>query len=52
MTILFLFVALHALVLIGVPVAIFLGLAGSLTILLFSPDSVISLAIRLFMCAG
>jgi C4-dicarboxylate transporter DctM subunit len=33
---------------IGVPVAISLGLAGSLTILLFSPDSVTSLAIKLF----
>ncbi len=48
MTILFLFVALFALMFIGVPVAISLGLAGSLTILLFSPDSVTSLAIKLF----
>ncbi|PRB81001.1 C4-dicarboxylate TRAP transporter large permease protein DctM [Pseudomonas sp. MYb185] len=48
MTILFLFVALFALMLIGVPVAVSLGLAGSLTIILFSPDSVGSLAIKLF----
>ena len=48
MTILFLFVALFALMFIGVPVAVSLGLAGSLTILLFSPDSVTSLAIKLF----
>lgn len=34
--------------LIGVPVGISLGLSGSLTILLFSPDSVRSLAIKLF----
>ncbi|MDM7857001.1 C4-dicarboxylate TRAP transporter large permease protein DctM [Thiopseudomonas acetoxidans] len=48
MTIGFLFVALFALMLIGVPVAISLGLAGSLTIIFFSPDSVSSLAIKLF----
>ncbi len=48
MTIFFLFVTLFALMFIGVPVAISLGLAGSLTILLFSPDSVTSLAIKLF----
>ncbi|MAM88353.1 MAG: C4-dicarboxylate ABC transporter permease [unclassified Hahellaceae] len=48
MTILFLFVALFALMLIGVPIAISLGLAGSLTILLFSQDSVSGLAIKLF----
>jgi C4-dicarboxylate transporter DctM subunit len=48
MTILFLFVALFALMFIGVPVAVSLGLAGSLTIILFSPDSVTSLAIKLF----
>jgi C4-dicarboxylate transporter DctM subunit len=34
--------------LIGVPIAISLGLSGSLTILLFSPDSVRSLAIKIF----
>ncbi|MGU2239634.1 C4-dicarboxylate TRAP transporter large permease protein DctM [Pseudomonas aeruginosa] len=33
---------------IGVPIAISLGLSGALTILLFSPDSVRSLAIKLF----
>jgi len=48
MTILFLFLALFALMFIGVPVAISLGLAGSLTIMFFSPDSVRSLAIKLF----
>ena len=34
--------------LIGVPIAISLGLAGSLTIMIFSQDSVRSLAIKLF----
>ncbi len=48
MTILFLFLALFALMFIGVPVAASLGLAGSVTIILFSPDSVRSLAIKLF----
>ncbi|MBU3825455.1 MAG: C4-dicarboxylate TRAP transporter large permease protein DctM [Candidatus Oceanisphaera merdipullorum] len=48
MTILFLFIALFALMFIGVPVAVSLGLAGSVTIMLFSPDSVRSLAIKLF----
>lgn len=48
MTILFLFAALFALMFIGVPVAASLGLAGSVTIILFSPDSVRSLAIKLF----
>ena len=48
MTILFLFVALFVLMFIGVPVAVSLGLAGSVTIMLFSPDSVRSLAIKLF----
>ncbi|MFC6335583.1 TRAP transporter large permease subunit [Pseudomonas sp. CCM 7891] len=48
MTILFLFVALFVLMFIGVPIAISLGLAGSVTIMLFSPDSVRSLAIKLF----
>ena len=33
---------------IGVPSAASLGLAGSITIMLFSPDSVRSLAIKLF----
>ncbi|WP_372875627.1 C4-dicarboxylate TRAP transporter large permease protein DctM [Pseudomonas sp.] len=48
MTILFLFILLFALMFIGVPVAASLGLAGSVTIMLFSPDSVRSLAIKLF----
>ncbi|NLY13520.1 MAG: TRAP transporter large permease [Gammaproteobacteria bacterium] len=48
MTILFLFLALFLLMFIGVPVAVSLGLAGSVTIILFSPDSVRSLAIKLF----
>jgi C4-dicarboxylate transporter DctM subunit len=48
MTILFLFILLFALMFIGVPVAASLGLAGSVTIILFSPDSVRSLAIKLF----
>ncbi len=48
MTILFLFFVLFLLMLIGVPIAVSLGLAGSVTIMLFSPDSVRSLAIKLF----
>lgn len=48
MTILFLFAVLFALMFIGVPIAVSLGLAGSLTIMLFSEDSVRSLAIKLF----
>lgn len=48
MTILFLFVALFALMLIGVPIAISLGLAGSLTIMFFSNDTVSGLAIKLY----
>ncbi|MCB4796579.1 C4-dicarboxylate TRAP transporter large permease protein DctM [Pseudomonas sp. NP21570] len=48
MTILFLFAALFALMFIGVPIAVSLGLAGSLTIMFFSQDSVRSLAIKLF----
>src|SRR5690606_3760069 len=48
MSILFLFVLLFALMFIGVPVAICLGLAGSMTIMFFSNDSGRSLAIRLF----
>lgn len=48
MTILFLFASLFVLMFIGVPVAISLGLAGSTTIMLFSQDSVRSLAIKLF----
>lgn len=48
MTILFLFVLLFALMLIGVPVAISLGLSSALTIMFFSPDSPRSLAIKMF----
>jgi C4-dicarboxylate transporter DctM subunit len=48
MTILFLFLLLFLLMFIGVPIAVSLGLAGSMTIMLFSPDSVRSLAIKLF----
>jgi C4-dicarboxylate transporter, DctM subunit len=48
MTILFLFLLLFVLMFIGVPIAASLGLAGSITIMLFSPDSVRSLAIKLF----
>ncbi|WPC05480.1 C4-dicarboxylate TRAP transporter large permease protein DctM [Pseudomonas benzenivorans] len=48
MTILFLFALLFLLMFIGVPIAVSLGLAGSMTIMLFSPDSVRSLAIKLF----
>ena len=48
MTILFLFFLLFLLMFIGVPIAVSLGLAGSVTIMLFSPDSVRSLAIKLF----
>ncbi len=48
MTILFLFVLLFALMLIGVPVAISLGLSSALTIMFFSADSPRSLAIKMF----
>ena len=48
MTIAFLFVALFLLMFIGIPVAISLGLSGAMTILIFSNDSVRSLAIKLF----
>lgn len=48
MTIIFLFVLLFALMLIGVPVAISLGLSSALTIMFFSPDSPRSLAIKMF----
>lgn len=48
MTILFLFVLLFVLMLIGVPVAISLGLSSALTIIFFSPDSPRSLAIKMF----
>ena len=48
MSILFLFAVLFALMFVGVPIAVSLGLAGSLTIMIFSEDSVRSLAIKLF----
>lgn len=48
MTTLFLFSLLLLLMLIGVPVAIALGLSSVLTILLFSPDSLASLTLKLF----
>lgn len=48
MTVLFLFLLLFVLMFIGVPIAASLGLVGSITIMLFSPDSVRSLAIKLF----
>ncbi|WP_106478433.1 TRAP transporter large permease [Phytohalomonas tamaricis] len=48
MTIAFLFVALFAFLFLGVPIAVSLGLSGALTILLFSEDSIRSLAIKLF----
>jgi len=48
MTIAFLFVLLFLLMFIGVPIAVSLGLSSALTILLFSQDSLQSLAIKLF----
>jgi C4-dicarboxylate transporter DctM subunit len=48
MTIAFLFVTLFALLLIGAPIAIALGLSSVATILLFSNDSLASLALKLF----
>ena len=48
MTIAFLFVTLFALLLIGAPIAIALGLSAVATILLFSNDSLASLALKLF----
>src|SRR5699024_11876958 len=48
MTILFLFVLLFALMLIGVPVAISLGLSSALTIMFFSPDSPRGLVVKMF----
>jgi C4-dicarboxylate transporter DctM subunit len=47
-TIAFLFVSLFALLLIGAPIAIALGLSSVATILLFSNDSLASLALKLF----
>ena len=51
MTIAFLFAALFALMFIGVPIAVSLGLSSTITILLFSNDSLKSLAIKLFATA-
>ncbi|MGV6989804.1 C4-dicarboxylate TRAP transporter large permease protein DctM [Testudinibacter sp. P80/BLE/0925] len=48
MTVIFLFICLFALMLIGVPVAVALGLSGSLIIIFFSQDSISSVAIKLF----
>jgi len=48
MTIAFLFISLFALMLIGTPIAIALGLSSVTTILLFSDDSLASLAQKLF----
>jgi len=47
-TIAFLFATLFGLLLIGTPIAISLGLASVLTILLFSDDSLASIALKLF----
>jgi C4-dicarboxylate transporter DctM subunit len=47
-TIAFLFVTLFVLLLIGAPIAIALGLSSVATILLFSNDSLASLALKLF----
>lgn len=51
MTILFLFVGLFVLLFIGVPIAVSLGLASALTILLFGNESLQSLSIKLFATA-
>ncbi len=48
MNTLFLFVVLFACMLIGIPVAISLGLASLLTILFFAKDSLASLALKVF----
>ncbi|MFC0309302.1 C4-dicarboxylate TRAP transporter large permease protein DctM [Gallibacterium trehalosifermentans] len=48
MTIIFLFACLFFLMLIGVPISVALGLSGSLVIILFSQDSISSVAIKLF----
>lgn len=48
MTIAFLFITLFVLLLIGVPVAVSLGLASLLTIELFGRDSMASLALKFF----
>lgn len=48
MTILILFALLFGLMLIGVPIAISLGLSSAITIMFFSPDSVRGLVIKMF----
>jgi len=48
MAVICLFTALLVLMFLGVPIAIALGLSGALSILMFSPDSLSSLAIKLF----
>ncbi|MDJ0389154.1 TRAP transporter large permease subunit [Roseomonas sp. E05] len=48
MTTAFLFVMLFALMLLGVPIAISLGLSATLTILFFAQDSIASLTIKFF----
>jgi C4-dicarboxylate transporter DctM subunit len=48
MTTTFLFVALFAFMLLGMPIAISLGLASLLTILLFANDSLASLSLKFF----
>jgi C4-dicarboxylate transporter DctM subunit len=48
MTVLFLFTLLFALLMIGAPVALALGLASVLTIVFFSTDSLASLSLKLF----
>jgi C4-dicarboxylate transporter DctM subunit len=48
MTILVLFTLLFGLMLIGVPIAISLGLSSAVTIMFFSPDSVRGLVIKMF----
>lgn len=48
MTILILFSLLFGLMLIGVPIAISLGLSSAITIMFFSPDSVRGLVIKMF----
>ncbi|MDO5681109.1 MAG: TRAP transporter large permease [Pelistega sp.] len=48
MSIIFLFASLFFFMLIGVPIAVSLGLAGSLVIMFFSQDSISSVAVKLF----
>ena len=48
MTVICLFLLLFVFMFLGVPIAISLGLSGAVSILLFSQDSLSSLAIKLF----